>query len=228
VNNFTGGFGGELVNPPTAGKEVTIDSAAVKQGLNYMREIFVTLKASPVPGPDVNTTNLFASGKVAMLHTGYWGNFSPGETVIAGKFKWGLDLIPKGPSGKMGSSLTINGQTISAISGKQKEAWTFLKWLMDPKNHIPIVLSGGSRPALRNSVLDNEQLNQGIRSHKRFVEAIKAADAWKMPANYRWPEFSSTVGQVLADVWAGKQTVDEALPEAKKKLQAVLDKAAID
>jgi multiple sugar transport system substrate-binding protein len=226
LNNIVGGFGGDFLSPD--GKQLQLDDAKVKQGLNYVRDLFVTVKASPVPGPDVNTGNLFASGKVALLHTGYWGHFSPGEKAIAGKFKWGLDLIPKGPAGKMGTSLTINGQTISSISTKQKEAWLFLKWLMDPKNHIPIVLSGGSRPALRNSVLDNKELNEKLIAHKRFVEAIKTAEPWKMPHNYRWPEFNTTISQVFADVWTGKQTVDEAIPEAKKKLQAVLDKPAID
>jgi multiple sugar transport system substrate-binding protein len=227
INNFAGGFGGEIIDPPTAGKTATVDSDKMKQALNYMRDFYVG-KMAPTPGPDLNTDNLFASGKIALLQTGYWAHFQPGEKAIAGKFKWGLDLIPKGVSGKRGTSLTINGQTISSASSKQKEAWQFLKWLLDPKNHIPIVLAGGSRPALRNSVLDNKDLNEKMMAHKRFVEAIKAAEPWKEPANYRWPEFSTTVGQVFADVWAGKRTVDEALPEAKQKLQAVLDKAAID
>jgi multiple sugar transport system substrate-binding protein len=227
INNFAGGFGGEMLTPPAAGKEVTVDSPEMKKALNYLREFYVQ-KQAPTPGPDINNDNLFASGRVAMVQTGYWGHFAPGDKAIAGKFKWGLDLIPKGPTGKMGTSLTINGQTISAISTKQKEAWQFLKWLMEPKNHIPIVLAGGSRPALRNSVLDNEQLGKELRAHKRFVEALKTADPWKEPANFRWPEFSTTVGQVFADVWAGKKTVDEALPEAKQKLQAVLAKPAID
>ena len=86
----------------------------------------------------------------------------------------------------------------------------------------------GSRPALRNSVLDNEQLNKEMKAHKRFVEAIKASEPWKMPSNYRWPEFSTAVSQVFANVWLGKQTVDEALPEAKTKLMAILAKPAID
>lgn len=225
LNNFIGGFGGDFLSPD--GKQLQLDDK-VKQGLNYVRDFFVTNKTGPTPAPDVDTGNLFASGKIALLHTGYWGQFSPGEKAIAGKFKWGVDLIPKGPAGKRGTSLTINGQTISAASSKQKEAWLFLKWLMEPKNHIPAVLSGGSRPALRNSVLDNEQLNKEMKAHKRFVEAIKASEPWKMPANYRWPEFNSTMSQVFADVWIGKATVDQALPEATKKLQAVLDKAAID
>ncbi|MCC6627302.1 MAG: extracellular solute-binding protein [Chloroflexi bacterium] len=227
INNFAGGFGGEFIEPPTAGKTVTVDSPEMKKTFNYLRDFYVN-KQAPTPGPDVNNDNLFASGRVALVQTGYWAHFAPGDKAIAGKFKWGLDLIPKGPTGKSGTSLTINGQTVSAISTKQKEAWQFLKWLMDPKNHVPIVLAGGSRPALRNSVLDNEQLNKDLRAHKRFVEALKTADPWKEPANFRWPEFSTTVGQVFADVWTGKKTVDEVLPEAKSKLQAVLDKPAID
>jgi multiple sugar transport system substrate-binding protein len=226
LNNIVGGFGGDFLSAD--GKTLQLDDAKVKQGLNYVRDMFVTLKAAPVPGPDVNRDNLFASGRIALLHTGYWGHFAPGEKAIAGKFKWGLDLIPKGPAGKMGTSLTINGQTISAVSTKQKESWQFLKWLMDPKNHVPIVLSGGSRPALRNSVLDNKDLNEKMLAHKRFVEAIKGAEPWKMPHNYRWPEFNSTVTQVFAEIWTGRQTVDEAITAAKPKLQAVLDKAAID
>jgi multiple sugar transport system substrate-binding protein len=228
LNNFIGGFGGEFFMPPEAGKTLTIDEDKFKQGLNYVRDFFVTIKSSPTPGPDLDTANLFASGKIALLHSGYGGQFSPGEKAIAGKFKWGEDLIPKGPIGKAGSSLTINGQTISSISTKQDAAWQFLKWLMEPKNHIPIVLAGGSRPALRNSVLDAPELNEKLPAHKRFAEAIKASDPWKEPANYRWPEFSTTVSQVFADLWTGGKTVDQALPDAKTKLQAILDKAAID
>jgi hypothetical protein len=44
-----------------------------------------------------------------MAQNGYWGHFAPGEKAIAGKFKWGLDITPKGPAGRRGSSLTING-----------------------------------------------------------------------------------------------------------------------
>ena len=49
-----------------------------------------------------------------------------------------------------------------------------------------------------------------------------------MPANYRWPEFNSTVIQVFAGVWSGTQTLEQAMPDAKKKLQEIIDKPAID
>jgi ABC-type glycerol-3-phosphate transport system substrate-binding protein len=99
---------------------------------------------------------------------------------------------------------------------------------MEPEVHIPVVLTGGSRPALRKSEINNERLLKEMKAHKVFAKGIAEAEPWQTPANYRFPEFATTIGQVFGDVWAGKQTVDEALPEARKKLQAVLDKPAID
>lgn len=61
-----------------------------------------------------------------------------------------------------------------------------------------------------------------------MVELIPSAEPWKMSANYRWPEFNTTIGQVFAGVWAARRTVDGALSEAKAKLPALLDKPAID
>ena len=63
-----------------------------------------------------------------------------------------------------------------------------------------------------------------MKAHKALVPLIKASEPWKQPANFRWAEFNSTVQQVFADLWLGKQTVDQAIADAKPKLQAVVDK----
>jgi ABC-type glycerol-3-phosphate transport system substrate-binding protein len=63
-----------------------------------------------------------------------------------------------------------------------------------------------------------------MKAHKVFAAFIKTSEPWKQPANFRWAEFNSTVQQVFADLWLGKQTVDQALAEAKPKFQAILDK----
>lgn len=220
--NVVGAYDGRIISAD--GTKVEIDSPASLEALKWVYDIFVTTKASPAPDPNINTGELFASGKLAMLYSHYGGQFNPGEKVIQGKFKWNLTLQPKGPTGKRGTSLTINGQTISANSDHKEEAWQFVKWLMEPENHIPIVLSGGSRPALRNSVLEHPRLMTEMKSHKVWVQAIKEAEPWSMPANFRWPEFQETLIQVFAGVWAGKETIEQALPDARNKLQAVLDK----
>jgi len=225
LNNVVGAHGGELYSAD--GTKLTMDTDAVKKGLGWVRDIFVTLKAAPTPGPDVNSSELFATGRLAMVLTGYWGQFDPGEKSIAGKFKWNVALQPKGPAGKRGTQLTINGQTISSISENKEAAWQFVKWLMDPKNHIPIVLAGGSRPALRKSVLENPELMTKMKAHKVFAKGLMEAEPWRMPANLRWPEFNTTLTQVFAGVWTGNQTLEQAYPEAIKKLQDIMDKPMI-
>jgi ABC-type glycerol-3-phosphate transport system substrate-binding protein len=189
-----------------------------------MYDMFVTHKIAPVPDPKFDAAGAFANGKLAMRHSGYWGQFDPGPKAIADKFKWNVGLTPKGPAGKRGSSLTINGQTIWSGTGKKDEAWSLVKFLMEPEQNVEIVLAGGGRPALRNAVLNNERLLKENRAHKVFVEAIQAAEPWKQPANFRWPEFSTAVGQVFGNLWLGKETIDQAINNAKKPLQDILDK----
>ena len=231
LTNVLGAYGARFMTPD--GKKLAIDTPAFLSAMNWVRDIFVVSKAGPAPGPDptstTNTNNeLFASSKLAMVHSGYGGQFTPGEKVIGGKFKWNVALQPTGPAGKRGTTLTINGMAISVNSKHKDEAWQFVKWLMEPENQIPIILSGGSRPALRTKVLDDPRLMSAMKAHKVFVKGIREAEPWQMPANFRWPEFNSTVSQVFGGVWAGTQTVEAAMPEATKKLQEVLDKPAID
>lgn len=230
LNNVIGAYGGRFMTPD--GKALAMDTPEFMAAMRWVADVY-TKKWSPAPGPDPTTTtntanDLFASSKLASLGTGYWGMFTPGDKVIGNKFKWNVALQPKGPAGKRGTALTINGMTIAGISKHKSEAWQFVKWLMEPENNVPIVLTGGSRPALRTSVLNDPRLMTQMKAHKVFVKAIMEAEAWQMPANYRWPEFNSVVSQVFAGVWAGTQTLEQAMPDAKQKLQAVIDKPAID
>jgi multiple sugar transport system substrate-binding protein len=230
LNNVLGAYGARFMTPD--GKALAMDTPEFTAAMNWVRDIYVN-KLSPSYDPDGtamgNTNNeLFGGGRLAMLLTQYTGQFTPGEKVIQGKFKWNVGLQPKGPAGKRGTALTINGMTVSSISKHKPEAWQFVKWLMEPENQVPIILAGGSRPGLRTKVLNDERLMTQLKAHKVFVKALLAAEPWQMPANFRWPEFNSTVTQVFAGVWSGSQTLDQALPEAKKKLQDVLDKPAID
>lgn len=221
VTNFVGAFGGEFLTPD--GKALAIETPEFKRGLQWMADAYKN-KIAPTFDAKLNSGELFATGKVAMVQSGYWGQFQPGPKAINDRFKWNVGLVPKGPAGKRGTALTINGQTVWSGSAKKDTAWQFVKYLMEPDQNVEIVLSGGGRPALRNSVLDNERLMKEMKAHKAFVPAIKSAEPWKQPANHRWAEFSTTVSQVFADLWLGKETVDQAIANAKPKFQAILDK----
>ncbi len=230
LNNVLGAYGARFMTPD--GKSLAMDTPEFLSAMSWVRDIFLS-KASPAPGADgtatSNTQNeLFAGSRLATLQTQYTGMFTPGEKVIQGKFKWNVGLQPKGPAGKRGTALTINGMTIAAGSKHKSEAWQFVKWLMEPENQVPIILAGGSRPALRTKVLNNSRLMTELKAHRVFAKALLEAEPWQMPANFRWPEFNSTVIQVFGGVWAGTETLQQALPQAKKKLQDVIDKPAID
>src|ERR1700716_2091830 len=130
LNNVLGAYGARFMTPD--GKNLAMDTPEFMAAMGWVRDIFLT-KAAPAPGPDTSATSntnneLFASSKLAMVQTQYAGQFTPGEKVIQGKFKWNVGLQPKGPAGKRGTALTINGMTVAAMSKHKPEAWQFVKW----------------------------------------------------------------------------------------------------
>lgn len=220
LTNVLGAYGADFLSED--GTKLTMDTPEFAKGMQWVYDAYVTNKVSPAPGS--NGDQLFDSQKLAMELSGYWGQFQPGIKDDA--FKWNDSLQPTGPTGKRGTHLTINGQCISSITQHQKEAWEFVKYLMAPEQNVQIVLSGGGRPAARKSVLDSPELMQKMKAHKVWVQDIEAAEPWRQPANFRWPEFNTTIQQAFASCWVGKQTLEQAMPNAKKLLQAVLDKPA--
>lgn len=222
LTNVIGAFGGDFLNAD--GTKLTMDTPEFQKGMQWVYDAYVTNKVAPAPTASLNSDQLFDSKKLAMELSGYWGQFQPG--IKDDTFKWNDSLQPTGPAGKRGTHLTINGQTIGATTKDQKSAWEFMKFIMSPEQNVQIVLSGGGRPAARKSVLDSPILMQKMKSHKVWVQAIETAEPWRQPANFRWPEFNTTIQQAFADVWVGKQPLDQAIPNATKLLQAVLDKPA--
>jgi ABC-type glycerol-3-phosphate transport system substrate-binding protein len=95
---------------------------------------------------------------------------------------------------------------------------------MDPAQNIAVVLANGGRPAARKAVLESPILFEKMKAAKVWATAIETAEPWRQPANFRWPEFNFALPQVFGDCWAGKQTIEQALPNAIKTLQAIMDK----
>lgn len=221
LGNVLGAFGADFLNAD--GTKLTTDTPEFLKGMTWVYDVFVTHKASPAPG--ANGDMLFDSQKLAMEQTQYAGQFQPGINP-PDLFKWNDSLQPKGPTGKRGTHLTINGQAMSALTQHKKEAWSFIKYLMDPAQNVQIVLANGGRPAARHAVLESPILIEKMKAQKIWANAIETAEPWRQPSNFRWPEFNATIQQVFADCWVGKQTIEQALPNATKLLQAVMDKPA--
>lgn len=217
LNNVVGAYGGEFFSPD--GKKLTIDTPQFMAAMEWVASIWQEGLAGP--WSPFNTTEQFAAAKLGMLQTGYWGQFTLRPEQSA--FKWNCTIMPKGPAGKRGTSLTINGMCISSSTKQVAASWEFLKFLFDPEVHIPDVLAGRSRPALKRSILYHPRLLEGMKAQKVWADAILAAEPWKMPANYRWAEFDTAVREVLTPVWQGVKGLRDVMDDARQRLQYILD-----
>ena len=203
-----------------------MDTPQFKAGMNYVRDLLVTHKAALVPGPDVNAANLFAGGKIAMTQAGYPAHFTPAKSDRR-QVQVGPRPDAEG-AGRQARHLADDQRPDDlSISTKQKEAWQFIKWLMEPKNHIPACwpAARGRRCATASSTTRNWARNCGGTS----------ASSWRPRRPSRGRCRPTTAGRSSTDRrpglrrrLVGQEDADEALPDAKSKLQAVLAKPAID
>jgi ABC-type glycerol-3-phosphate transport system substrate-binding protein len=216
LNNVVGAYGGAFFSED--GKRLTIDTPQFMAAMEWAASIWQERLAGDWSGFDVREQ--FGAGKLAMFHTGYWGQID--GKVLEGA-RWNCAVQPKGPAGKRGTSLTINGMCLWSSSKQLAAGWDFLKFLFEPEIHLPDVLAGRSRPALKREILYHPKLLEGMKAQKVWADAISAAEPWKMPANYRWAEFSTAVTEVFQPVWQVQKGLREVMPDARQKLQFILD-----
>lgn len=206
------------------GKKFTLGTPAGIAALSTYRDFFTRYRFAVPKVTPVSASDLFVQGRLALWQQSYGGQFSPGETRIAGRFKWGMHLIPKGTTGKIGTQLTVNGMTIWSGSKAPDAAWQFLKFIMEPETQLPAVLSGASRPGLRKSVLRHPKLMSDMKAHAVWVDLIEAASPWHEPANYRWAEFNNEINRSFLPAWNGEQTIEQALQQSTPAFEAIIAK----
>ncbi len=220
MNNHIRAFGGDFYDKD--GKKLTLNEAPALAAIKWLAKMWQ--ETAPTFGSNFNGDELFASGKIAMYQA-WWGNqFTPGDKAIAGKFKWDIVQLPKGPKGIVGTQLTINGITMSGITKQPDAAWTYMKYLLDPETQVQIVLNNGGRPSPRNAVFTNSEILSKLKAPKVFIPLYENALPWPEPANHRWPEFNTAVDQVFGPIWTGKASVEDGMKEVTAKLQEILDK----
>ncbi len=220
MNNIIRSFGGDFYDKD--GQKLTLETPEAMNGIKWLQKMHND--ASVTFGGGSNTDELFANGKIAMVQA-WWGNqFVPGDKQIAGKFKWDIVQMPKGPAGVIGTQLTINGITMTSTSKQPDATWAYMKYMLDPVSQIEIVSNNGGRPSPRHAVMDNAELVSKLKAPKVFIPLYQTAQGWPEPANHRWPEFSSAVDQVFGPIWTGKTSLEAGMKDVTSKLQEILSK----
>jgi multiple sugar transport system substrate-binding protein len=220
MNNHIRAYGGDFYD--AKGEKLTLDQAPAQDAIKWIQKMW--RDTAPTFGTGYNADELFANGRIAMNQTGWTGQFVPGDAQIAGKFKWDIAQMPKGPKGIVGTQLTINGITMSSITKQQDATWTYIKYMMDPEAQVQIVLNNGGRPAPRAAVLKNPELLSKLKAPNVYVPLYDSALGWPEPANHRWPEFNAAVDQVFGPIWTGAVSLEAGMREVNSKLQEILSK----
>lgn len=137
--------GGSLIEPDQ--RAVTFDSEAGVQALTLWRDLYTDMRGPSYSfGHDLS----FASGYVAMVMNGPWD--LPRFRRI-NDFEWGVAPLPRLPGGEHATYLDGEHLAIFRQSNHADEAWTFVRWMLQPETQAFFSMESGYLP-VRRAVLD--------------------------------------------------------------------------
>ncbi|MCL4861355.1 MAG: extracellular solute-binding protein [Caldilineaceae bacterium] len=213
-------FGGDWMN--AEGTQVTVDEEAAVAGLKMFEDIHQLHQVTPTPGQIDDKPQMWASGRVAMVQSGYWGQ-SWGKNFVK-DFEWMVAPMPKGPEGSRGM-FEFDPNVILATSKAPQAAWEFLKYLSTKEAGVKIA-EAGSVPGGRPDVWEDEGL-MSYEPHAVFTEIMKTIDPLVMPNNFRAEELFQVAKNVLDPVWLGEKKIDDVIGELASAMQMVMDQPRV-
>ena len=146
------------------------------------------------------------------------------KNKIGSKFKLGVGLIPKGPTGVRGSMAHVD--TISGYSkGKHlDEAFETVKFLTTKESGVQLAVINAFFGA-RQDVWDDPRPAQAWGAD--LVDVWKAAMPNTMPLaepwNFRLTDLETAMNNTLSPLWNGDTTVEQIVPKLQQAMKAVLD-----
>lgn len=169
---------------------------------------------------DMEATEMFKSGKLAMIFDGSWRiSDIDSSDIIKGKWDWA-----KLPMGKVKRANIINGLgNVMSASGKNKEeAWQFLKFLGSQKAAEITAQMGAAIPAF-NGTQDAWLTSRPYLNLKVFTEQV--ADATPYPSgSMAYPVWFAKEPEIMSQAWGGAISVEEAA----KKVAEMMNQAIAD
>ncbi|UHA73972.1 ABC transporter substrate-binding protein [Paenibacillus sp. 481] len=166
--------------------------------------------------------NPFMTGKVGMMIGGGWGfqNFKKAE------FRWGAAALPYVEGRQI--SLYVDPWNIYKHTKHPKEAWTFVKFLMDPKGAAKTYAENtGATPvfdellkkwyedtakAMEMKPEDVRRLNEGVIQYGRESDNHLIA---------KFESILKTTNQTMGAVNSGTKSVEEGLKDIDRNLRAL-------
>ncbi|MGV3491883.1 MAG: ABC transporter substrate-binding protein [Devosia sp.] len=147
----------------------------------------------------------FLAGVAAMTFSGHW--VIPAYQELT--FDWDVAPYPAGPAGRA-TLVNSAGITISSTTEHPDEAWEFVKFVISEAGQTKLTSLGFAIPVLEAVATSPVYLEQAAKgNHKVFLDALEYART--KPSFKGYEEWSGIVGEELAMVWSGDQSIEDAL-----------------
>ena len=215
--------GGDLISQD--GTKATLTDAKTREGLQIMSDLYNKWKVAAPAGAITDFNQMFASGRIAMFESGYWGiqtkNYVPAEI-------FGIVPTPKGPTGR-GNTLFVDMQSVTKVSKHPRETFMYYELLCSHEAGMDLWQVRGSVPGARPDVWQSEAAlkDENFRVYSDMVTKDGMPPALPLPANFRENEYWSAMDTGLESIWLAEKTLDQVIDAAQKACQDVLDKPSL-
>jgi multiple sugar transport system substrate-binding protein len=219
---FAASTGFQLTDGPW-GTQYHYDDPRVAETLQWWADLHLVKGYAPgtdsLSGADNKT--LFFAQKVAMTTDGSW---QINNIIQNATFSTGIGMLPAGPEG---AKSPINGLSDAIWSGTQhpEEAWQWVKFLASTDCANIVGDFGVVFPAIQSGV------DKALAAHSEKGADVSAfTDIAALPnATYLLPitdhgsEVTNLANPVLVDIFDGKVTAADALPQLNQDINALFE-----
>jgi multiple sugar transport system substrate-binding protein len=205
------------------------DKPETVEAFEFMINMIHKENVSPKPD-EVNAMGsqahvAFLSQKVAMMNhlLGQEGSWAP---ELRTKFRFDAAVLPKG---KERASSDLTHQIVLFGKAKQPDAaWTFTTWhTTEPEILTPIyTVANYGLPTLRSTWDSSAIVNSKplIPNLKAFIDPVEKNYGHPLEPNAVWAEWYAAGVKALDLAYEGKKTTKEAMADAHREVQMVLDR----
>jgi len=208
--------GGEFFNADKT--EATFDSPEGVRAANWL--VSKPGKTMPTEAQGAGTpdfdSNLFASGKLAMWHTGIW------MFGAMAKAPFGWDVVVEPGDRTKASALFSNSAVVSASSKNPDAAQKWVQFLSSSDTAVQTRLAASwELPPVADEAAFASYTKQTPPANRKAV--LDSLDAVALPPVIeRQQEMQDAVTEELTAAAAGRKSVPAALAAAKKRVDALL------
>ena len=212
------------------GSECTINDPATVDALQKIADLSEVYHCAPPVTSAANALeSSLGSKKVVMATDGAWnvGTF----LGPSADFEYGVGVLPY-----MKEKVTIctgGPNVVFATTKHPEEAMEWLKWYYQEENSWSLIEAGTWMPILDSWYTDAEKTDKWIDNpnfpDKDMYKSAVVDYAKDNMVSTSWyyvngtDEFNATLDTVFSNVWAGQQTMQEAIDENLEELQGIYE-----